>query len=121
MKIVIGIGIAVVAVIAAFYIFTGVSAFSYNFHPFFSSCTNLAVGMTKEEVTEKMQTYLNNPDYKVANGESGKYGWLQRLTYEESMTVVLDKEPWYKLDQHPWSCEIDFKDGVVVNLAPFFD
>jgi hypothetical protein len=120
-KIALGLGAAVVGLIVVFLIFATVSGFSYNFHPFFSSCLNLSVGMTKEEVNRRMQAFLNDSDYKVATGAAGKYGWLGRLSYDDSLTIVLEKEPWYKLDQHPWQCEIHFKDGVVIDMAPVFD
>jgi hypothetical protein len=120
-KIVIGLGVVAVGVVVLFFIFATVSGFSYNFHPFFSSCLNLSVGMTKQEVNERMQEYLSSSDYKVTTGASGTYDWKGRLSYDDSLTVVLEKEPWYKLDQHPWQCEIHFNDGVVVDLAPFFD
>jgi hypothetical protein len=111
----------VIALAFAFYVFVGVSSFSYNFNSFYSSCVNLSVGMTKEEVNGRMQSFLSNPEYQVTGGEAGNYGWFNRLSYDSSLTIVLEKEPWYKLDQHPWRCEIHFKDGVVIDIARFFD
>src|SRR5262245_1779197 len=117
----VGAGIGISVLVAGLYIFTAVSGFSYNFHPLYSSCLNLSVGMTKDEVNQKMQTFLHNPDYKVVTGTAGKYGWRGRLSYDEALTFILDNEPWYKLDQHPWQCAIHFKNGTVIDIAPFFD
>ena len=115
------IGSSIAILILAFSVFGIISGFSYNFHPFFSSCVNLSEGMTKEEVSERMKDFLSNPDYTVAENGPGHYGWKNRLAYDSSLLIVLEKEPWYKLDQHPWQCEILFKDSFVAGVEPFFD
>jgi len=111
----------IIGLIVIFFIFTGVSGFSFNFHPFFSSCLNLSEGMTKDEITEKMQSFLENPNYQIIKEGAGNYGWRDRLSYDESLLIVLENEPWYKLDQHPWQCEILFKNNLVIAIEPFFD
>ena len=104
-----------------FFVLATMSGFSYYFHPLFKACTQLYAGMTREEALERMKDTLANPVYRSIPGESGHYGWLNRLVYDESLTVVLEKEPWYKLDQHPWRCELLFRNGLVVDVTAFFD
>jgi hypothetical protein len=114
-------GVVGAGLVVIFSMFIAVSGFAYFISPFYSSCLDLSVGMNKEEINLRMQEFLNSPNYKVSKETSGRYGWLSRLSYDDSLTMVLDKEPWYKLDQHPWQCKIDFKDGFVINIEPFFD
>ncbi len=90
-------------------------------NPFYESCLDLSQGMEREEVEGRMQDFLSDSKYRVEEEGPGTYGWKGRLSYDNSLLIVLERDPWYKLDQHPWQCEIFFKSNLVVNIEPFFD
>jgi hypothetical protein len=90
-------------------------------NPFYEKCLDVSQGMDREEVVKQMQEFLNDPKYTTEEKSLGTYGWKGRLTYDSSLLITRQDEPWYKLDQHPWRCDVFFKDGLVVNVEPFFD
>lgn len=104
------------------YFFIGLLfSFPSPLNPFFERCLDISQGMEKIEVNNQMQEFINNSVYKTEEGTNGTYGWKDRLSYDTSLTIRLEKEPWYKLDQHPWQCKVLFKNGLVVDVEPFFD
>jgi hypothetical protein len=116
----IGLSVVVAATVIVS-VFVGVSGISSHFNSFFASCINLSEGMTKDEARTRMQIFLGSKDYQVVESGPGNYGWLDRLSYDDSLTIILQDEPWYKLDQHPWQCKLLFKDGAVVSIDALFD
>jgi len=104
-----------------FLLFAIASNFSFYIHPLFSACTDLSVGMTHDEILERMHAFEGNSSYRIIEDDEGNYGWKNRLHYDGSLLFLLEKEPWYKLDQHPWRCEIFLKDGLAVNITAQFD
>ena len=79
-----------------------VFSFPSALNPFYESCLDLSLGMNQEEVNSRMQNFLDDSNYVVQEDGPGKFGWKDRLNYDSSLHITLDKDPWYKLDQHPW-------------------
>ena len=114
-------GVLLTVFVALFLVFAALSGFSFYVHPLFSECLALAEGMTQEEVWGKVGRFKDSEAYQVIDGGPGNYGWRNRLSYNRSILLVLEREPWYKLGQHPWQCVILFKDGLIVNVRAQFD
>lgn len=114
-------GAIITGLILTFFTFVSLSGFSFYVHPFFNNCLDLAQGMTQDEISERMKDFLNSSDYIVIENREGTYGWKKRLTYDNSLSIILENEPWYKLDQHPWRCEILFRNNLAIDITPFFD
>jgi hypothetical protein len=65
-KLAIGIGAAVVGIVVFFFILQQCHG-SLTIFIHFSGCLNLSVGITEQEVKDRMQEYLDNSDYKVTD------------------------------------------------------
>lgn len=88
---------------------------------FYESCTELTHGMAKEQVEDLMSGYLADNHYHIDIGGSGEYGGSRPLIFDESLTITLWEEPWYKFDQHPWACKIYFQNDLLVDVDVIFD
>lgn len=70
LKVLIIIGGGIATLVAAFYVFSLFSLFSFHLNPLYASCMELGGGMTKQEISDRLSSYRTNPDYGVVE----KYG-----------------------------------------------
>ena len=94
--------------------------FLFILHPFYKGCSDLSLGMQLDDVSKTMQNYIDDNLYKTIKNRSGNYGWLNRLAYDESLSLILNKNPWYSLGERNWTCSLLFKDGLLIDINMLF-
>ena len=93
-KIITGSILGVAVLFIGYFVVGIVFSFPSLLNPFYERCLDISQGMEKTEVNNQLQEFLNNSAYKTEEGAAGTYGWKGRLSYDTSLLVRLEKEPF---------------------------
>lgn len=93
--------------------FAVIGSMSYLLSDFYKDCNNIEIGTTELEFRQKMNVYIDDPEYSFSEALSYAKGFGK----ENALSIGVQK--WYAMDY--WRCVALVDDGLVVDMHLDFE